>query len=43
MGKRTKEPSDKVKELLPNMEWLATHDDFDDGDTYTICSGRVAE
>ena len=46
MSKRPKKHSDnlpELSELLPGMEWLADHDDFDDGDTYFISSGRVAE
>lgn len=43
MGKRPKREIENLSELLPGMEWLATHNDFDDGDTYTIHSGRVAE
>lgn len=42
MGKR-KHDILRLSELLPGMEWLADHDDFDDGDTYSICKGRVAE
>jgi hypothetical protein len=45
MGKRHNRgiPSEKISELLPGHEWLASQDTYDDGDTWPICPGRVAE
>ena len=34
---------DRVSELLPGNEWLASQKSYLDGDTWPICPGRVAE
>lgn len=40
MAKLTHE---KISELLPGREWLASQHSYDDGDTWPVCPGRIAE
>ena len=35
--------AERVSELLPGKEWIAAQHSMDDGDTWPICPGRIAE
>lgn len=36
-------PAAKIAELLPGAEWIARQGSYDDGDTWPVCPGRMAE